>query len=218
VWFPFLTPILAKKFVSQIVTGYLPNLILQMCLKIAPPVMLILSSMQGYIAYSEIVKSACTKVICFMVWNIFFANTLSGSVIAQLDVFLEPKNFPSKLAIAVPAQASFFIAYVVTSGWTSTSSELFRIAPFILSLLQKPFVKRTDDDDFEVPDFPYHTHLPKILFFGLLGITYFFLAPLILPFLLVYLCLGYIIYRNQVSSIVIGSFYFPIFNRFIYNA
>ncbi|KAM7468501.1 hypothetical protein LguiB_016063 [Lonicera macranthoides] len=196
VWFPSLKSILAKRFVSQVVTGYLPSLILQMFIKVVPPIMKFLSSIQGYIAYSEIVKSACNKVLWFTVWNIFFANTLSGSVLYQLNVFLEPKNIPAKLAVLVPAQASFFIAYVVTSGWASTSSELFRILPFIWSLIQKPFSKSTDDE-FKVPTFPYHADLPKVLFFGLLGIIYFFLAPLILPFLLVYLCLGYIIYRNQ---------------------
>lgn len=97
-------------------------------------------------------------------------------------------------------QASFFIAYVVTSGWTSTSSELFRIIPLLWSLMRRPFTD-SKDDELEVPAIPYHSHIPRILFFVLLGITYFFLAPLILPFLLVYLCLGYIIYRNQVSRL-----------------
>ncbi|KAK2987881.1 hypothetical protein RJ640_025648, partial [Escallonia rubra] len=92
--------------------------------------------------------------------------------------------------------ASFFIAYVVTSGWTSTSSELFRLIPFISSSIKRAFCGDADDH-FEVPSIPYHSEIPQIVFFGLLGITYFFLAPLILPFLLVYYCLGYIVYRNQ---------------------
>lgn len=95
-------------------------------------------------------------------------------------------------------QASFFIAYVVTSGWTSASSELFRVIPFFWSLLKRAFVE-SKDDELEVPSVSYHKDIPRVLFFGLLGITYFFLAPLILPFLLVYFCLGYIIFRNQVS-------------------
>lgn len=94
-------------------------------------------------------------------------------------------------------QASFFISYVVTSGWTSTSSELFRLFPLISSFMQKKFAGK-DDDDFEVPSVPYHGQIPIIVFFGLLGVTYFYLAPLILPFVLVYYCLGYIVFRNQV--------------------
>ncbi|KAK8979603.1 hypothetical protein V6N11_073595 [Hibiscus sabdariffa] len=200
VWFPFLKSILTITFVSQVVTGYLPSLILQMFLKIVPPIMVFLSSIQGYTSHSEIQKSACNKVLWFTIWNIFFATVFSGSILYQVSIFLDPKDIPAKLGVAVPAQASFFIAYVVTSGWTSTSSELFRMIPLICSLMKKPF-GCCSDEEFEVPSIPYHQDIPRILFFGLLGITYFFLAPLILPFLLVYLCLAYIIYRNQFINV-----------------
>ncbi|KAL5761707.1 hypothetical protein ACOSP7_017971 [Xanthoceras sorbifolium] len=200
IWFPILKGILSITFVSQVITGYLPSLILQLFLKIVPPIMELLTTIQGYISHSDIEKSACEKVLWFSIWNIFFATVFSGSVLYQLNIFLDPKNIPSKLAVAVPAQASFFIAYVVTSGWTSTSSELFRIIPLICSLIRRPFTKSTDDE-FEVPSIQYHREIPRILLFGLLGITYFFLAPLILPFLLIYLCLAYIIYSNQFINV-----------------
>ncbi|KAJ4711405.1 CSC1-like protein [Melia azedarach] len=205
VWFPFLKSILTITFVSQVVTGYLPSLILQLFLKIVPPIMVFLSSIQGCISHSDIEKSACNKVLWFTIWNIFFATVFSGSVLYQLNIFLDPKNIPAKLAVSVPAQASFFIAYVVTSGWTSASSELFRIIPLICSLIRKPFAKSTDDD-LEVPSIRYHNDIPRILLFGLLGITYFFLAPLILPFLLIYLCLAYIIYRNQFINVYAAKY------------
>ncbi|XP_016647593.1 PREDICTED: CSC1-like protein At1g69450 isoform X2 [Prunus mume] len=200
VWFPFLTSILTITFVSQVITGYLPSLILLLFLKIVPPVMEFLSSIQGYISNSDIQKSACSKVLWFTIWNIFFATVFSGTVLYKVSLFLDPKNIPSRLGVAVPAQASFFIAYVVTSGWTSTSSELFRIFPLLWSLIKRPFTD-SRDTELEVPGIPYHSHTPRILFFVLLGIAYFFLAPLILPFLLVYLCLGYIIYRNQFINV-----------------
>ncbi|XP_057948020.1 CSC1-like protein At1g69450 isoform X2 [Malania oleifera] len=104
VWFPFLKGILAIKFVSQVITGYLPSLILQLFLKIVPPIMKFLSSIQGYISNSKIGKSACNKVLWFTIWNIFFANVLSGSVLNQISIFLDPKTIPAKLAVAVPAQ------------------------------------------------------------------------------------------------------------------
>lgn len=200
VWLPFLKSILTITFVSEIVTGYLPSLILLLFLKIVPPIMELLSSIQGYIAHSDIERSACSKVLWFTIWNIFFATVFSGSVLYQVSIFLEPKNIPAKLAVSVPAQASFFIAYVVTSGWTSVSSELFRLVPLIWSLIRKPCSKDIEEE-LVVPGIPFHRDIPRLLFFGLLGITYFFLAPLILPFLLVYYCLGYIIYRNQFINV-----------------
>ncbi|RVW30479.1 CSC1-like protein HYP1 [Vitis vinifera] len=161
-------------FVSQVITGYLPSLILQLFLSLVPPIMIIFSSMQGYISFR--------------------------SVLYQVNIILEPKEIPKILAEVVPAQASFFIAYVVTSGWTSLSSEIFRMFPLICSFVKQHFTGN-DGEEFQVPSIPYHKEIPTILFFGLLGVTYFFLAPLILPFLLVYFCLAYIVYRNQLLNV-----------------
>lgn len=91
------------------ITGYLPSFILQLFLSFIPPIMVIFSSIQGYLSLSEIEKSACRKVLYFIVWNAFFANVLSGSALYLIDVFLEPKNIPGLLAVAVPGQVfSYF--------------------------------------------------------------------------------------------------------------
>lgn len=93
-----------RTFISQIITGYLPSLILQSFLKMVPPVMEYLSSIQGYISLSEIRKSACFKVLWFTIWNIFFASVFSGTALFQLSMVFEPKTIPRRLAVAVPAQ------------------------------------------------------------------------------------------------------------------
>lgn len=99
---------LCRKIVSQVVTGYLPSLILESFLSLVPPVMIVLSSIQGYIALSQIEKSACIKLLWFTIWNVFFANVLSGTALYRLDILLEPKRIPDLLAVAVPAQACSF--------------------------------------------------------------------------------------------------------------
>ncbi|CAK8533470.1 unnamed protein product [Lathyrus sativus] len=203
--FPFLKGILRLSVVSQVITGYLPSLILQQFLSFVPPAMIMLSSWQGYISWSRIQKSACTKVLLFTIWNIFFANVLSGSALYRVNIFLEPKNIPRVLAEAVPSQASFFIAYVVTSGWTAIASELFQLTTLLYNFLSRTFCSNSDDN-FEPPSIPYHSEIPRIRLFGLLGVTYFLLAPLILPFLLIYFCLGYIIFRNQFLKVYVPKF------------
>lgn len=204
-WFPFLRDVLRLSVVSQVITGYLPSLILQLFLSFVPPIMIMLSSMQGYISWSQIQKSACTKVLWFTIWNIFFANALSGSALYRVKVFLEPKEIPRILAEAVPSQASFFIAYVVTSGWTTIASELLQLTTLIFNFISRTF-GRSNDGDFEPPSIPYHSEIPRIRLFGLLGVTYFILAPLILPFLLIYFCLGYIVFRNQLLKVYVPKF------------
>jgi calcium permeable stress-gated cation channel len=94
-------------------------------------------------------------------------------------------------------QATFFTTYVLTSGWASLSSELMQLFGLLWNFIRRYILRIKEDTDF-VFSFPYHTEVPKVLLFGLLGFTCSVLAPLILPFLLVYFFLGYIVYRNQV--------------------
>ncbi|XP_042418266.1 CSC1-like protein HYP1 isoform X1 [Zingiber officinale] len=196
--FPFLGKILKITVVSQIVTGYLPSLILHLVAALIPPIMKLFSAMQGYIALSEIERSACNKMLLFTIWFLFFANVLTGSVTSQIQLLFDPKTIPLILAVSVPAQASFFIAYVVTS-WTSLSWALNRTIPLISDLVTRHFSKSKDELD--IPSIPYHSEIPRILLFVLLGLTYFLLAPMILPFILIFFCMGYIIYRNQLFDV-----------------
>ncbi|XP_062202387.1 CSC1-like protein HYP1 [Phragmites australis] len=198
-WLPFLRNILEIAVVSQLVTGYLPSVILHFLSSYVPSIMKLFSTMQGFVSISGIERSACSKMLRFTIWTVFFANVLTGSVLGQLEIFLNPKEIPSRLAVVVPAQASFFIAYVVTS-WTSITSELTQTTALFCHLWGK-CAKCCKRDDSKAPSMTYHSEIPRILLFGLLGLTYFIVAPLILPFVLVYFCLGYFIFRNQLFNV-----------------
>ncbi|XP_006664683.3 CSC1-like protein HYP1 [Oryza brachyantha] len=198
-WLPFLKNILKIAVVSQLVTGYLPSVILHFLSSYVPSIMKTFSIMQGFISVSGIERSACNKMLRFTIWSVFFANVLTGSVLGQLEIFLDPKEIPSRLAVLVPAQASFFITYVVTS-WTSLASELTQTAALLYHLWGS-CAKCCKRDESKPPSMHYHSEIPRVLLFGLLGLTYFIVSPLILPFVLVYFCLGYFIYRNQLFNV-----------------
>ncbi|CAN6309870.1 unnamed protein product [Urochloa humidicola] len=210
---PFLRGILEKNYMTQLITGYLPSVILQIFLYTVPPTMMLFSTLEGPISHSERKKSACCKVLYFTIWNVFFVNVLSGSAISQVTALSSPKEIPMQLARAVPVQATFFTTYVLTSGWASLSSELMQLFALTWNFIRK-HILRMEEDDF-LYSFPYHTEVPKILLFGLLGFTCSVLAPLILPFLLIYFCLGYVVYRNQFLNVYCtkydtGGLYWPI--------
>lgn len=89
---------------SQLITGYLPSVILMLFLYAVPPTMMLFSVLEGPISRGGRKKSACVKVLYFTIWNVFFVNILSGSVIRQLSVFSSVKDLPTQLAKAVPTQ------------------------------------------------------------------------------------------------------------------
>uniref|UniRef100_A0ACD5W9L0 Uncharacterized protein n=1 Tax=Avena sativa TaxID=4498 RepID=A0ACD5W9L0_AVESA len=211
---PFLKGILKGKYIPQLVTGYLPSVFLQIFLYTVPPIMMLFSTLEGPISHSERKKSACCKVLYFTIWNVFFVNVLSGSIINQLNALSSPKDIPMQLARAIPLQATFFTTYVLTSGWASLSSELMQLFGLIWNFVRKYILRKKGDSDL-IFSFPYHTELPKVLLFGLLGFTCSVLAPLILPFLLIYFFLAYVVYRNQFINVYwtkydTGGLYWPI--------
>ncbi|KAF9613792.1 hypothetical protein IFM89_011516 [Coptis chinensis] len=205
-YFPILKGILKKKYISHLVTGYLPSVVLMLFLYAVPPTMMLFSAVEGTVSRSGRKKSACCKVLYFTIWNVFFVSVLSGSAISKLNAISSPKDMPTLLATAVPAQATFYITYVLTSGWASLSFEVIQLFALLCNLFSRFVLWNKEGPSNFALSFPYHTEVTKLLLFGLLGLTCSILAPLILPFLLLYFLLGYIVYRNQFLNVYITKY------------
>ncbi|KAH0863717.1 hypothetical protein HID58_080928 [Brassica napus] len=215
--FPFLRPLLKRDIMNRVITGYLPSVILVLFFYTVPPLMMYFSTLEGCISRSLRKRSACIRVVYFTIWNVFFVNILSGSVIRQLSIFSSVKDLPAQLAKAVPTQAGFFMTYCFTSGWAGLACEIIQPVGLIWNLISRVIVKNKDAS-YETLRFPYHIEIPRLLLFGLLGFTNSVIAPLILPFLLIYFFLAYLIYKNQIINVYItkyesGGQYWPIFHN-----
>ncbi|TMX04653.1 hypothetical protein EJD97_006179 [Solanum chilense] len=211
--FPFLRGVLKRKAMSQLATGYLPSVVLIIFMYMVPPIMLLFSTLEGSTSRSGRKRSASIKVLCFFIWNVFFGNILSGSVIERFSKIFKDVNY--LLATAVPSTATFFMTYVLTSGWASLSCELMQPFGLLCNLFYIFILRNKDVTTYGTLTFPYHTEVPRILLFGLFGFVYSTLSPLILPFLLVYFSLAYLVYRNQILNVYVtkyqtGGTYWPI--------
>ncbi|KAE8653937.1 CSC1-like protein [Hibiscus syriacus] len=170
--FPFLRGILKHKFMNQLVTGYLPSVILMLFMYVVPPTMMLFSTIEGVVSRSERKRSACVKVLYFTIWNVFFVNVLSGSIIRQLSVFSSVRDIPTQLAKAVPTQATFFTTYVLTSGWASLSCEVIQLFPLFYNWFRRFILRKQEEPcSSSALTFPHHTEIPRLLLFGLLGFT-----------------------------------------------
>lgn len=91
-------------------TGYLPSVVITLFLYMVPPVMYVFSTLEGVISRSERKRSACIKVLYFVVWNVFFANILTEAAIDHYQISIlklgDAKNIPTLLAKAVPKTVS----------------------------------------------------------------------------------------------------------------
>lgn len=92
---------------SQVVSGYLPSLVLSLFLYLVPPFLVFLSNLQGPVSYSRLIRLAANRFFFLLIVDGFFTSVLSGTVFNQLDSWISsPKAIPERLARAIPGQVS----------------------------------------------------------------------------------------------------------------
>nr|XP_009623866.1 CSC1-like protein RXW8 [Nicotiana tomentosiformis] len=146
----------------------------------------------------------CVVSILVLALNLWYGNITCKLCKIQFKVIQEWKG-----------KATFFVTYVLTSGWASLSVELIQPFGIICRLFSRFILRNREPSSHGTLTFPYHTEVPRILLFGLFGFAYAILAPLILPFLVVYFSIAYFVYRNQILNVYVtkyqtGGTYWPI--------
>ncbi|XP_074365948.1 CSC1-like protein RXW8 isoform X4 [Apium graveolens] len=150
--------------------------------------------------------------------NFLFVRKLSEKSVPPLMSTLAAVEGPiarSGRKISACRKAVFFMTYILTSGWTGLACELMQPVALLCHWLDILFFKGKVVLGYGPMTFPYHTEIARLLHFGLLGFTGSVTAPLLLPFLMIYFVLAYLVYRNQFINVYItkydtGGLYWPI--------
>ncbi|KAH7442148.1 hypothetical protein KP509_03G073300 [Ceratopteris richardii] len=204
-WFPFIQTVLSIPVVSSFLSGYLPSLLLTILYYFVPPLMMSFTKVEGYASYSTEERATAGKVFLFLVGNSFFLVTY-GSLLSLINQAIDsPRQIPNLLAASLPGQSNFFMNFIMTKGWTGLATETLQ--PF--TIISDCFLRHLLGKKLygpQVQSLSYFRVLPNILLFVFIGFTYTILAPLLLPFLMVYLVMGYIVFRNQVMNMYEPSY------------
>lgn len=79
--------------------------------------MYVFSTLEGVISRSERKRSACIKVLYFVIWNVFFANILTEAAIDHYQISIlrlgDYKNIPTLLAKAVPTTVILSLSLIL---------------------------------------------------------------------------------------------------------
>ncbi|MCO5589388.1 hypothetical protein L7F22_043355 [Adiantum nelumboides] len=219
-WFPFIETVLSIPVVSSFLSGYLPSLLLTILYFFIPFLMMALTKVEGYPSFSTQERFTAGKVFLFLVGNSFFLVTY-GSLLSLISEAIDsPRQIPDLLAAALPGQANFFMNFIMTKGWTGLATETLQTYPIISGFFLKHLLGKKKYGP-RVESLKYFRALPNVLLFVFIGFMYTLLAPLLLPFLMVYLIMGYIVFRNQIMNVYepayeTGGQYWPhVHNRVI---
>ncbi|XP_047338838.1 CSC1-like protein At3g54510 isoform X2 [Impatiens glandulifera] len=220
-WFPPVMAIYLIPGLGPVITGYLPSAILNGFIYIIPFAMLGLAKLAGYESRSKHEIRVCNMVFYFLVGNVFFLSLLSGSLLDQIgESFSHPKHIPTHLARAVSAQADFFMTYILTNGLSGFSLEILQLALFIWDGIRSRTIGRGKGEKVYLNSFPYCRIIPLVSLSILIGMAYAVVAPLLLPFIIVYFFLGYVVFLNQIEDVYEPAYetcgqYWPYIHHYI---
>ncbi|KAG6389679.1 hypothetical protein SASPL_151152 [Salvia splendens] len=203
---PFLEPLIEWSFVKSFLQGFLPGLILKIFLYYLPAILMVMSKIEGHIAFSVLERRTAAKYYYFMLVNVFLGSIVAGTAFQQLDAFIHQsaEQIPRNIGVSIPMKATFFITYIMVDGWAGIACEILRFRPLVIFHLKNMFIVKTERD-MELAMDPGGVDLPEALpslqLYFLLGIVYMVVTPILLPFILVFFALAYFVYRHQVINV-----------------
>ncbi|RAL49553.1 hypothetical protein DM860_012986 [Cuscuta australis] len=203
---PFLKVIIDIPFVKSFIQGFLPGLALKIFLILLPTILMLMSKFEGFLSLSSLERRAASRYYIFNFVNVFFASIIAGAAFEQLNTFIHQSanKIPETIGAAIPMKATFFITYIMVDGWAGTAGEILRLKPLIIFHLKNFFLVKTEKDREEAMDpgsIGFNTGEPQIQLYFLLGLIYAVVTPLLLPFILVFFSLAYVVYRHQIINV-----------------
>lgn len=204
--FPFLRPMIETKTVKSFVQGLLPGIALKIFLILLPTILMIMSKIEGFTSLSILERKSAAKYYLFLLVNVFLGSIVTGTAFDQLSSFIS--NSASKIPIligqAIPMSATFFITYIMVDGWAGVSAEIIRLKPLIIFHIKNTFLVKTEQDREEAMDpgsLTFASSEPRIQLYFLLGLVYSVVTPILLPFIIIFFGLSYVVFRHQIINV-----------------
>ncbi|XP_020211354.1 calcium permeable stress-gated cation channel 1 [Cajanus cajan] len=203
---PWLKPLVKIPFIKSFIQGFLPGIVLKLFLIFLPTILMIMSKFEGFESISSLERRSASRHYLFNFVNIFLGNILTGTAFQQLSSFIhQPANqYPVTIGTAIPLKASFFITYIMVDGWASIAAEVLMLKPLIFYHLKNFFLVKTEKDREEAMDpgsIGFNTGEPRIQLYFLLGLVYAAVTPAVLPFIIVFFGLAYVVFRHQIINV-----------------
>ncbi|MBA0860107.1 hypothetical protein Goshw_014099 [Gossypium schwendimanii] len=189
---PFLKPIIEVKFIKSFIQGFLPGIALKIFLLFLPTILMMMSKFEGFISLSALERRSAIAGLAY-----------DHPLCLPLP-YMAPCRIPKTIGVSIPMKATFFITYIMVDGWAGVAGEILRLKPLIIYHLKNSFLVKTEKDREEAMDpgtIGFNTGEPQIQLYFLLGLVYAVVTPILLPFIIVFFALAYVVYRHQIINV-----------------
>ncbi|XP_042478378.1 calcium permeable stress-gated cation channel 1-like [Macadamia integrifolia] len=203
---PFLKPIIKVGFIKSLIQGFLPGIALKIFLILLPTILMMMSKFEGFISLSALERKSASKYYLFLFVNVFLGSIITGTAFEQLRTFIHQSatEIPKTIGVSIPMKATFFISYIMVDGWAGIAGEILMLKPLIIFHLKNFFLVKTEKDREEAMDpgsLGFNTGEPQIQLYFLLGLVYAVVTPFLLPFILIFFGLAYVVFRHQIINV-----------------
>ncbi|KAF6173235.1 hypothetical protein GIB67_026930 [Kingdonia uniflora] len=203
---PFLKPVIEMPAIKAVIQGFLPGIALKIFLIFLPTILMLMSKIEGFISISALERRAAAKYYIFILVNVFLGSIITGTAFQQLDNFLHQSanDIIKTIGVSIPMKATFFITFTMVDGWAGVAGEILRLKPLIIFLLKDFFLVKTEKDRKEAMNpgsLGFNTGEPQIQIYFLLGLVYAAVTPILLPFIIVFFGLAYVVFRHQIINV-----------------
>ncbi|PHU12067.1 Calcium permeable stress-gated cation channel 1 [Capsicum chinense] len=203
---PFLKSLIETKAVKSFIQGFLPGIALKIFLIFLPSILMQMSKFEGFGSISALERRSATRYYVFQFVNVFLGSIITGTAFQQLNNFMHQSanEIPKTIGVSIPMKATFFITYIMVDGWAGVAGEILRLKPLVFFHLKNFFLVKTEKDREEAMDpgsLGFNTGEPQIQLYFLLGLVYAVVAPILLPFIIVFFGLAYVVYRHQIINV-----------------
>ncbi|KAI9022248.1 hypothetical protein CLU79DRAFT_804328 [Phycomyces nitens] len=196
--------------VVGIIQGILPAAALAILVSLVPIIFSMLSKLEGIPRKSFVELSVLHKFFFFQFIDVVLVSTVAGGIFNVLpDLTKNPASIINLLAEKLPRASTFFITYVMLQATNSAAQNLLQLVPYILSFVM-PIFNTTPRDIYhqkrQCPNINLGTLIPTHSVIFVLGIEYSTIAPLILPFVLLFFCFHYFVLLYQFMHVYERSY------------
>ncbi|KAI9340038.1 hypothetical protein DFJ73DRAFT_628208 [Zopfochytrium polystomum] len=191
---------------TVIVQAFLSPILLAIANYILPQVLRLLTWLQGVRSKQGMDKSVLLKLFAFFVYQIFVVSVV-GSVIGAKtagvnDPGLVTDFYKKQLTDAISGLAkksNLYITYLL-AYFSGYGIEMAQVVPLAKSFIMRRFFKLSPRQEYELnqpPQFDFTQIYGSLCMGFLIALTFSIVAPIILPFALVYFSIVFVVMKYQ---------------------
>ena len=202
-YLPFIKPLTSIGTIRSFLSGFLPTVALVQFMARLPKLFAYMAKLEGTQSWTEIDASATSRYVWFQIFNVLFVCALTGDIVQRLsDILAQPASLIDLLGTAIPGMYMFFTSYIMLLAFSVFPLELAQISPLIMKkfFMKRSKTKRLWNIASAAPLITggYAKQYGYILLAFAISLEFATVAPLLLPFGVLFFGFGYVILRHHV--------------------